>query len=119
MPPECFGNVPVDTSHAIDVWAIGLIFYAMLYGTLPFYNDDEKIMIKQTLVSPLKFPNDCPVSEEAKNIMTKMLEKDPEKRADLLDIMETDYYQLNEDEMEDIFNKNKKEFEEKKASKQK
>lgn len=51
--------------------------------------------------------------------MTKMLEKDPEKRADLLDIMETDYYQLNEDEMEDIFNKNKKEFEEKKASKQK
>ena len=77
MPPECFGNVPVDTSHAIDVWAIGLIFYAMLYGTLPFYNDDEKIMINRTLNSPLKFPNDCPVSEQAKEIMTKMLEKDP------------------------------------------
>jgi hypothetical protein len=40
MPPECFeGNV--SSSPALDIWAIGLMFYAMLYGTLPFYGATE------------------------------------------------------------------------------
>ena len=40
MPPEIFeGNA--QTSTAIDIWAIGLMFYAMLYGTLPFYANSE------------------------------------------------------------------------------
>ena len=40
MPPECFeGNV--SSSPALDIWAIGLMFYAMLYGTLPFYGSTE------------------------------------------------------------------------------
>jgi serine/threonine protein kinase len=40
MPPEAFeGNL--NTAPSLDVWAIGLMFYAMLYGTLPFYSQDE------------------------------------------------------------------------------
>jgi serine/threonine protein kinase len=41
MPPECFGDEPVNSSPSLDVWAIGLMFYAMLYGTLPFVADSE------------------------------------------------------------------------------
>lgn len=40
MPPECFEANAV-TSPALDIWAIGLMFYAMLYGTLPFYGQTE------------------------------------------------------------------------------
>jgi serine/threonine protein kinase len=41
MPPECFEDQQVDSNPSLDVWAIGLMFYAMLYGTLPFYASDE------------------------------------------------------------------------------
>lgn len=40
MPPECFEG-QVASSPALDIWAIGLMFYAMLYGTLPFYGQTE------------------------------------------------------------------------------
>ena len=40
MPPECFEGV-AQTSPALDIWAIGLMFYAMLYGTLPFWGENE------------------------------------------------------------------------------
>ena len=40
MPPEVFEGNAV-TSPAMDIWAIGLMFYAMLYGTLPFWGQNE------------------------------------------------------------------------------
>lgn len=45
--------------------------------------------------------------------MTKMLVKDPEKRIELLDIMETEYYQLSDDEVEEIYERIKKEKQDK------
>jgi len=40
MPPECFEG-SVSSAPTLDIWAIGLMFYAMLYGTLPFYGQTE------------------------------------------------------------------------------
>ena len=36
MAPECLEKVAAETTPAIDVWAIGVMFYAMVYGELPF-----------------------------------------------------------------------------------
>lgn len=36
MAPETLEKVAADTSPAIDVWAIGVMMYAMVYGSLPF-----------------------------------------------------------------------------------
>ena len=36
MAPECLEKVMADTTPAIDVWAIGIMLYAMIYGSLPF-----------------------------------------------------------------------------------
>jgi serine/threonine protein kinase len=36
MAPECLDKVAANTTPAIDVWAIGVMFYAMLFGELPF-----------------------------------------------------------------------------------
>lgn len=43
---------------------------------------------------PLKFDPNVPVSEEAKKLITGMLEKDPAKRARLIEIMDMDYYKM-------------------------
>ena len=46
MAPECLERVAADTSPAIDVWAIGIMFYCMVYGTLPFIHDNEKELVR-------------------------------------------------------------------------
>lgn len=45
MPPECFGATAAETTLSIDIWAIGIMFYAMLYGTLPFFHKTEDKLI--------------------------------------------------------------------------
>ena len=37
MAPECLDRVGATTSPAIDVWAIGVMYYTMIFGELPFY----------------------------------------------------------------------------------
>jgi serine/threonine protein kinase len=46
MAPECFDKSTAITTPAVDVWAIGIMFYAMMYGRLPFYSKNEKDLIK-------------------------------------------------------------------------
>lgn len=46
MAPECLEKVAAETTPAIDVWAIGIMFYAMVFGELPFSSGNEKELIK-------------------------------------------------------------------------
>lgn len=94
-----------ETSTAIDVWAIGMMFYGMLYGTLPFFGETEDEIIDKIVNAPLKFPPKVPVSAEAKDILKNMLNKDPAKRASLLEIMTTNYVAMDDDEIEELVKK--------------
>ena len=38
MAPECLEKVAATSSPAIDVWALGCMYYTMIFGTLPFYS---------------------------------------------------------------------------------
>lgn len=38
MAPESLDKVAATSSPAIDVWAIGCMFYTMVFGTLPFHS---------------------------------------------------------------------------------
>jgi serine/threonine protein kinase len=62
MAPECLMGKAVEANPAIDVWAIGIMFYSLLYGTLPFYSDDEETTVKLIKKAPIKFAKDIPVT---------------------------------------------------------
>jgi len=99
MPPECFEG-PAQTSPALDIWAIGLMFYAMLYGTLPFWGENESKTKQKIRTGQLKFPADVPVTDMAKQVIRAMLEKDPEQRIGLLQFMDLPYYSMEDNELQ-------------------
>lgn len=62
------------------------MFYAMLYGHLPFWGNTEEEFIDHIINAPLKFDPLVPVTNECKEIIKGMLNKDPTKRMELVDI---------------------------------
>ena len=82
------------------MWAIGAMFYAMIYGHLPFWADTEDEFIDRILNAPLRFDPEIAVSDECKDLMKGMLSKDPEKRLQIIDIMNHKYYIMDEEDIE-------------------
>jgi len=56
------------------------MYYAMLYGHLPFWGDTEDDFIDKIITAPVKFSPDVPITTECKELLKGMLHKDPEKR---------------------------------------
>ena len=74
-----------------DWWSFGILIYELLYGNTPFFNMDKTRMfdlINNGSISYPKFiqiegedkPRNYKVSDEAKNLISKLLEKDPGTR---------------------------------------
>jgi len=82
-PPE-FLNYNI-ISYQNDIWALGCLFYILLYGKHPFdknNSNNEELIINNIKNNDIIFENDksIHISKNTKLIIKKMLEKDPSKR---------------------------------------
>jgi calcium/calmodulin-dependent protein kinase I len=66
----------------VDMWALGVILYILLCGFPPFYEDDTSELFKIIKKGEYEFfePYWDEVSDEAKDLVSKLLVVDPEKR---------------------------------------
>ncbi|XP_019638302.1 PREDICTED: SNF-related serine/threonine-protein kinase-like [Branchiostoma belcheri] len=66
---------------AVDVWSLGVILYMLVCGEAPFNeaNDSETL----TMIMDCKYTVRAHVSEECKNLIARMLIRDPARRATL------------------------------------
>ena len=66
--------------HAVDWWSFGTLTFEMLTGWPPFYHKNIKTMCEKILKAPLVFPERPVVSKEAKDMIRRLLVRDPTKR---------------------------------------
>jgi len=64
------------------MWSLGCIIYALLCGYLPFDDDDGHTLNRMIRSGAYSFdgPIWSQVSDDAKNLVSKLLKKDPSKR---------------------------------------
>lgn len=69
-------------SKAVDIWSLGCFLYTILCGFPPFYEDDHDNLTKKIVNGDYVFlkPWWDEISSEAKHLITRMLDVNPESR---------------------------------------
>ena len=62
----------------VDIWSSGVVLFAMLYGIVPFRASNMNELQKMIIKADYKL-QDC-ISQEARDMLSGLLEKDPIKR---------------------------------------
>jgi len=74
------------SGKAADIWALGITLYSLVYGQVPFHDDNIISLYDKICSQDLVFPEEPSTSPELKDIITKMLIKESVDRIKLIDI---------------------------------
>ena len=91
IPPEMIKEEGYDGAKS-DIWSAGIILYLMLCGHLPFYEEDNQLMYDKIIAGQYNIPQS--LSEDAKDIIKKILEVDPKKRLNFEEIKEHPWFNI-------------------------
>jgi len=69
-------------TEAVDMWAIGVITFVILTGCFPFFEEGRNysLLYQKIINVDYTFPEDSPLSREAKDFIRKLLVRDPNAR---------------------------------------
>ena len=102
--PEMVGGNKYN-GFFIDIWATGIILFAMLCGYLPFEDDNNDVLFKQILGGKIDYPNH--LSEVSKDLLKKIIETNPDKRIKIEEIKKHPFYLIGKKNYENKFKKKK------------
>ena len=74
----------------IDIWASGIILFAMINGYLPFEDDNNEVLFDKILECKIEFPEY--MSEESIDLIKKILVVDPEQRITIPEIKKHPFF---------------------------
>ncbi|OCU02071.1 calcium/calmodulin-dependent protein kinase kinase 2 isoform X1 [Xenopus laevis] len=81
MAPETLSETrKIFSGKALDVWAMGVTLHCFVFGQCPFMDESILTLHSKIKNQPLEFPDQHDISEDLKDLMLHMLDKNPESR---------------------------------------
>merc|ERR1712224_76181 len=86
------------SSPGSDLWAVGIMLYTMFCGGYPFDHENEKKLIKLIIQTEPSFKEPIwnTISDQAKDLVKKLLSKDPAHRLNHDTILQHPWYKTME-----------------------
>eukprot|EP01038_Epipyxis_sp_PR26KG_P010953 gene10953-14708_t len=85
MAPEVLESRDYDAKA--DIWSVGCIFFEMLTGNCPFKGNNEGDLLMNIKTKELSIPNHIIVNKLSVDILAKLLERNPNRRASIDQLM--------------------------------
>ena len=79
-------------SFEVDVWSLGITLFFLFTGLAPFTSFDVDETYENIKLGKFSFPNDCDISDIAKDLIQNMLIVDPLKRITIEKIYAHDFF---------------------------
>ncbi|KAM3838469.1 calcium/calmodulin-dependent protein kinase kinase 2-like [Diretmus argenteus] len=81
LAPETLSETRKNFSgKALDVWAMGVTLYCFVFGVCPFMDERILSLHQKIKTLPVELPQHADISEDLKDLLLKMLDKNPENR---------------------------------------
>ena len=108
VAPEVLQEKPYN--FKVDLFAIGIITYLLVAGFLPFdHETSEKEIARQTVYEPTPFPSSIwkNISIEAKMFVDNLLDKNPDKRMTIQEVLQHKWLQKFHKQEKVVFQRRK------------
>uniref|UniRef100_M4AC05 calcium/calmodulin-dependent protein kinase n=1 Tax=Xiphophorus maculatus TaxID=8083 RepID=M4AC05_XIPMA len=87
MAPEMMSELQQSFSgKALDVWAMGVTLYCFVFGECPFYDEYIYSLHNKIKNKPVEFPETPSISSELRDLIERMLDKNPATRITIPEI---------------------------------
>ena len=86
MPPEIVKKEKYIACYS-DIWSLGVLFYAMLFGIFPFKGKDDDELFEKIIEAKLSFPEYNQINDKTKELFNKIFVINPNRRISLDDMI--------------------------------
>lgn len=93
MAPEIILKHKYDARA--DLWSVGVILYECLFGAAPYRSKSiEELLEKVKSLQRIEIPTKAKISPECEDLLTRLLQHDPDQRITFVDFFSHDFVDL-------------------------